>query len=196
MPLDADVLSSAFGHAGTHLHDASVSPVSVPVLHDPVAGHAANSDVASDFLMLPGSGRKVHSQHFMSMLEWHPPRLARRLATKAVNKAAWFHDAVVDFQETEFFWQAHRFARKHVVAEAFGLGVVTGGVLLLTAPASKNEARSKVSTASSQATPTMNVRSKVSRRRALPTLPVVREEETEQTEDNSDGGGEELDDEM
>ena len=177
MPLDADVLSSAFGHAGTHLHDASVSPVSVPVLHDPVAGHAANSDVASDFLMLPGSGRKVHSQHFMSMLEWHPPRLARRLATKAVNKA-------------------HRFARKHVVAEAFGLGVVTGGVLLLTAPASKNEARSKVSTASSQATPTMNVRSKVSRRRALPTLPVVREEETEQTEDNSDGGGEELDDEM
>ena len=190
MPLDADVLSSAFGDAGPHL-DAFVS---VPLQHDPLAV-SSNSDVASDFLMLPGSGRKFHSQHFTSMLEWHPPRLARRLATKAVNKAAWFHDAVVDFQETEFFWQAHRFARKHVVAEAFGLGVVTGGVLLLTAPASKNEARSKVSTASSQATPTMNVRSKVSRRsRALPTLPVVREEET-QTEDNSDGG-EELDDEM
>lgn len=51
-----------------------------------------------------------------------------------MDKAAWLHDAVLDFQETELFWQARRFARRHFVAEAFGLGALTGAVLLLSAP--------------------------------------------------------------
>ncbi|CAK9075274.1 unnamed protein product [Durusdinium trenchii] len=152
-------------------------------------GHGASS--GSDFLMLGQTdehlSHHVHHDHPTSMLEVLPRRYARKLATKAVNKAAWLHDAVVDFQETELFWQAHRFARRHVVAEAFGLGAVTGGLLLLTAPSPSP--RPKAPEEKDQHTLQRKVRPHV--RAALPTLPVVDEEvESEMT---SEGGGE-LDD--
>lgn len=156
-------------------------------------------DAASEFLMLPG--QKIHHTALATSLLGSPHGFARRLATKAVNKAAWFHDAVVDFQETEFFWQAQKFARRHVVAEAFGLGVVTGGVLLLTAPpsAAPKTMRSVAPAPLSQATLTAGrhkAQLRSCRTGVLPTLPVVREEVEETTEAEQSLGhssGEELD---
>ncbi|CAJ1356128.1 unnamed protein product [Effrenium voratum] len=96
------------------------------------------ADAGADFLMLGARGTgHVGATSFLAVPKMH------RLATKAVDKAAWFHDAVVDFQETDLFWQARRFARRHLVAETFGLGVAAGTVLLLTAPTPKKRPKAR-----------------------------------------------------
>lgn len=132
MPVDNLLINFAdflTGDAVVHGHS---------VLGHGLDGHESLSDTGADFLALPVRGPSSGSKIAASFFELNLPKhYAKRLATKAVNKAAWFHDAVVDFQETDFFWEARRFARRHVVAEAFGLGALAGGVLLLTAPAPK-----------------------------------------------------------
>mmetsp|Transcript_11384 Transcript_11384/g.27312 ORF Transcript_11384/g.27312 Transcript_11384/m.27312 type:complete len:205 (+) Transcript_11384:51-665(+) len=126
MPLDTLLLSWADYLAGaTHdlLAFGHTSSVHAGDSHEGWSGE--------DFLMLaPRPAPRPVSLMELKL----PKRFAKRLAVKAVDKAAWLHDAVLDFQETDFFWEARRFARRHAVAEAFGLGVVAGGVWLLTAP--------------------------------------------------------------
>eukprot|EP00439_Symbiodinium_sp_Y106_P059613 s496_g8.t1 len=115
----ADFLTA--GDAVVHSHS---------VLGHGVDGHESVADTGSHFLALPVRGPSSGSKVAASFFELNLPKhYAKRLATKAVNKAAWFHDAVVDFQETDFFWEARRFARRHVVAEAFGLGALAGGAV-------------------------------------------------------------------
>eukprot|EP00435_Cladocopium_sp_Y103_P029467 s1286_g7.t1 len=122
MPLD--VLLAAFspdisGHDGLQTSFADAGVLTSAGSHP--------HDAASEFLMLPG--QKLHHTALATSLLGSPHGFARRLATKAVNKAAWFHDAVVDFQETELFWQAIQLLKTMETVSPYARAFLQQGLL-------------------------------------------------------------------
>lgn len=51
------------------------------------------------------------------------------------SRVARLRAAATDFQDTELWWQTRRLLRRHMWAEAFGVGVIAGGVALAATPA-------------------------------------------------------------
>mmetsp|Transcript_48618 Transcript_48618/g.145189 ORF Transcript_48618/g.145189 Transcript_48618/m.145189 type:complete len:150 (-) Transcript_48618:48-497(-) len=63
--------------------------------------------------------------------------MRRRVAAKA----AWVHDASVDFTHTQLWHRGRRFVRRHMAAECFGVGALVGGAALLVTPGEQAEGK-------------------------------------------------------